>query len=141
MRNSIEHAFWGGILIGLSALFMLLFNGRIMGISGILGGFFNPSSRRQLWRYFFFAGILWGGILLKIFLPHSLDNTLSRNDIQLVLAGILVGWGTRLGNGCTSGHGICGVSRLSPRSLVATGVFMLFGILTVWIMHFWGLTS
>ncbi|NBT58897.1 YeeE/YedE family protein, partial [bacterium] len=80
-----------------------------------------------------------GGLILKLFFPESLENTVVRNDLQLVLAGILVGWGTRLGSGCTSGHGICGVSRLSPRSLIATGVFMAFGILTVWCLNRWGL--
>ena len=135
----VGNALFGGLLIGLAALFMLVFNGRIMGISGIVGGVFNPTTRNQLWRYFFFAGMLLGGIVLRAFMPQALENNLTRSNLHLVLAGILVGWGTRLGSGCTSGHGICGVSRLSPRSLLATGIFMFFGILTVWVMNRWGL--
>jgi len=137
----IGNALLGGLLVGLAAILMLVFNGRIMGISGIVGGIFNPSTRSQAWRYFFFSGMLLGGLVLKWLLPQALENTLPRNNLQLVLAGVLVGWGTRLGSGCTSGHGVCGVSRLSPRSLLATGIFMLFGILTVWIMNYWGLTK
>lgn len=133
--------FFGGILIGLSALLMLLFNGRIMGISGVLGGVLNPTTRTELWRYFFFAGMIVGAILIQMVLPTAFENSISRSNLQLILAGILVGWGTRLGSGCTSGHGICGVSRLSPRSLVATGIFMAFGFLTVYLMRQWGLFS
>jgi uncharacterized membrane protein YedE/YeeE len=133
------NALFGGLLIGLAALLMLVFNGRIMGISGIVGGVFNPTTKNQLWRYFFFAGMLLGGVALRVFMPQALENHLNRSNLHLVLAGILVGWGTRLGSGCTSGHGICGVSRLSPRSLLATGIFMFFGILTVWVMNRWGL--
>jgi uncharacterized membrane protein YedE/YeeE len=120
---------------------MLVFNGRIMGISGIIGGVFNPTTRNQLWRYFFFAGMILGGVALRAFMPQALENNLTRSNLHLVLAGVLVGWGTRLGSGCTSGHGICGVSRLSPRSLLATGIFMFFGILTVWVMNRWGLVK
>lgn len=138
--SSIGNAFFGGLLIGLAALFMLFFNGRIMGISGIVGGLFNPNNRKQAWRFYFFLGIFFGSLALNLLLPECFSNTLSRSNIHLILAGILVGWGTRLGNGCTSGHGVCGVSRLSPRSLVATGVFMISGILTVWIMTHWELT-
>jgi uncharacterized membrane protein YedE/YeeE len=133
------NALFGGLLIGLAALLMLVFNGRIMGISGIVGGVFNPTTRNQLWRYFFFAGMILGGVVLRAFMPQALENNLTRSNLHLVLAGVLVGWGTRLGSGCTSGHGICGVSRLSPRSLLATGIFMFFGILTVWVMNRWGL--
>lgn len=132
------YAFLGGILIGLAAFLMLLLNGRIMGISGILGGLFNPATQKQAWRYFFILGMFLGGLLLHLFFSKSLENTLHRNYFELILAGALVGWGTRLGNGCTSGHGVCGVSRLSPRSLIATCTFMTFGILTVWCMRKWG---
>ncbi len=135
------NALFGGLLIGLAALLMLVFNGRIMGISGIVGGVFNPTTRNQLWRYFFFAGMILGGVALRAFMPQALENNLTRSNLHLVLAGVLVGWGTRLGSGCTSGHGICGVSRLSPRSLLATGIFMFFGILTVWVMNRWELVK
>ncbi|NBX76329.1 MAG: YeeE/YedE family protein [Proteobacteria bacterium] len=137
----IGNAFLGGVLIGSAAILMLVLNGRIMGISGIVGGAFNSSTRAQSWRYFFFGGMILGGLVLRVFHPQSLENTLSRSNLHLILAGFLVGWGTRLGSGCTSGHGICGVSRISPRSLLATGIFMFFGILTVWVMNRWGLTT
>jgi len=138
--SSYGNAFLGGLLIGLSALFLLVFNGRIMGISGILGGILNSNSRAEVWRYFFFAGMLLGGVVLQLTLPNAFENTLERSDFLLVIAGVLVGWGTRLGSGCTSGHGICGFSRLSPRSLLATGTFMLLGFATVWFFRTWGLT-
>lgn len=128
-------AFAGGTLIGFAALSMLYFNGRIMGVSGILGGILNPKTLKEAWRYFFLSGILLGGLFISKAIPFSLENTLSRNPFELLLAGALVGWGTRLGSGCTSGHGICGVSRLSPRSLLATGTFMFLGFVTVWIMR------
>lgn len=128
-------AFSGGTLIGIAALSMLYFNGRIMGISGIVGGMLNPKTSKEAWRYFFLLGIFLGGLFISKAIPFSLENTLSRNPLELILAGVLVGWGTRLGSGCTSGHGICGVSRLSPRSLLATGTFMALGFLTVWIMR------
>ncbi|NBV50043.1 YeeE/YedE family protein [bacterium] len=137
--SSFGKAFLGGLLIGLSALLMLVFNGRILGVSGILGGVLNSNSRSELWRYFFFAGMLLGGVVLRFTLPNAFENTLERSDFSLVIAGVLVGWGTRLGSGCTSGHGICGVSRLSPRSLLATVTFMLFGFATVWFFRKWGL--
>jgi uncharacterized membrane protein YedE/YeeE len=126
-------ALFGGVLIGFAALFMLLFNGRILGVSGILGGLFGTTSRRELWRWCFILGIFFGGILLQLVMPSALENSLNRTPLALVFAGLLVGWGTRLGSGCTSGHGICGVSRLSPRSLLATLIFMVVAILTVWI--------
>jgi len=129
--------FLGGILIGLAALLMLALNGRVMGVSGIIGGFFNSNTRKDLWRYLFLIGILTGGFFVRGLIPESLTNSLNPSTLQLMAAGLLVGWGTRLGSGCTSGHGICGVSRLSPRSLLATFTFMFFGFLTVWLMHFW----
>lgn len=137
--SSFGKAFLGGLLIGLSALLMLFFNGRILGVSGILGGILNSNTRSELWRYFFFAGMLLGGVALRFILPDAFENNLERSDFLLVTAGVLVGWGTRLGSGCTSGHGICGVSRLSPRSLLATVTFMLLGFITVWFLRRWGL--
>lgn len=137
--SSFGTAFLGGLLIGLSALLMLFFNGRILGVSGILGGILNPNTRSELWRYLFFSGILLGGVILQLVLPNAFENTLERSDFLLVVGGVLVGWGTRLGSGCTSGHGICGVSRFSPRSLLATMTFMLLGFITVWFLRRWGL--
>ena len=135
--DSLLKAFLGGLLIGLSALLMLFFNGRILGVSGILGGVLNSNTRTEPWRYFFFAGVLLGAIVLRGWVPTAFENTVDRSDLQLILAGVLVGWGTRLGSGCTSGHGICGVSRFSPRSLLATLIFMLLGFITVWGLRHW----
>ncbi|NBX92823.1 MAG: YeeE/YedE family protein [Proteobacteria bacterium] len=132
--ESYRLAFLGGLLIGVAALVLLFLNGRILGVSGIIGGLFNPSTRREPWRVFFLMGMLLGGLVLKTLLSFPLGNSLERPTPILILAGVLVGWGTRLGSGCTSGHGVCGMSRLSPRSLLGTVIFMLFGILTVWLL-------
>jgi hypothetical protein len=121
----------GGALIGLSAVLLMFFTGRIAGISGIFGGLLNPQSDDRLWRVAFVFGViaappsaaLAGYAVAMPQLPGSL--------ITVVVGGLLVGFGTRLGNGCTSGHGICGIARLSPRSIVATGVFMLAAVIVV----------
>ena len=120
---------FGGMLIGLSASAMLLLDGKIAGISGILAGVLKPVRGDTLWRICFLAGLLTGGLLLRIFLPGAFDFGIIRPFPMLIVAGLLVGFGTRLGSGCTSGHGVCGVSRLSPRSLVATGTFIFTGAL------------
>ena len=127
-------SFAGGILIGLSASAMLLLDGKIAGISGILAGVLKPLVGDTLWRVCFLAGLLAGGALLRILLPTAFDFGIVRPLPLLLLAGLLVGFGTRLGNGCTSGHGVCGVSRLSARSIVATGTFIFTGALTVYFM-------
>ena len=125
----------GGMLIGLSASAMLLFDGKIAGISGILAGVLKPIKGDTLWRISFLAGLLAGGMLLRIFFPTAFDFGIIRPLPMLIVAGLLVGFGTRLGSGCTSGHGVCGVSRLSPRSLVATGTFIFTGALTVYLLN------
>jgi uncharacterized membrane protein YedE/YeeE len=122
----------GGILIGLSAAAMLLLEGKIAGISGICAGVLNPAKGETRWKLSFVAGLLAGGILLRIFLPGAFDFGIVRPSGALMIAGLLVGFGTRLGNGCTSGHGVCGISRLSPRSLVATITFIASGALMVY---------
>lgn len=128
----------GGALIGLASVGLLLFHGRILGISGIVGGFFTRHAA-QGWRIAFLLGLFSGGALLRLFCPDSFALSLSRSYWAVALAGLLVGYGTRLGGGCTSGHGICGVSRLSARSLVATATFMACGAATVFaIGHFFG---
>jgi len=129
--EDIGLAFLGGLLIGSAALLLLFLNGRILGVSGIIGGLFNLPSRLEPWRSAFIGGLLLGGLLIRWLRPEALENSLGISTTQLILAGILVGWGTRLGSGCTSGHGVCGVSRFSPRSLIATGIFMVFGMITV----------
>jgi uncharacterized membrane protein YedE/YeeE len=125
----------GGMLIGLSASAMLLLDGKIAGISGILAGVLKPVRGDTLWRICFLAGLLAGGLVLRIFLPRTFDFGIIRPLPMLIIAGLLVGFGTRLGSGCTSGHGVCGVSRLSPRSLVATATFIFTGALVVNLMN------
>lgn len=128
-------SFLGGMLIGLSASLLLLCNGKIAGISGILGGLLRPVRDDTLWRAFFIAGLLAGGAILCLVSPHVFDIALTRSGEVFILAGLLVGCGARLGSGCTSGHGVCGISRLSPRSLLATLIFMTAGIVTVYIVN------
>jgi len=122
----------GGILIGLSVTWMLLSTGRVTGISGILSSTLMKGDK-NLWRVLFLLGLVSGGVLLKIQNPEFFLNTTERGFPILIVAGFLVGFGTVLANGCTSGHGICGLSRLSFRSLVATMTFMFFGALTVFL--------
>ena len=124
----------GGILIGLSAAAMLFFNGKIAGISGILAGVLRPVKSDTSWRLSFVGGLLAGGMLLRILLPQSFEFDILRPLGALAIAGLLVGAGTRLANGCTSGHGVCGVARLSVRSIVATAVFMDTAAATVYVV-------
>jgi len=126
------HALAGGAVIGIAAAMFLLLNGRIAGISGVLGGLLKPVRGDIAWRAAFIAGLVGAPLL------YALVTELTRPQIDagyaaLVGAGLLVGIGTRYGSGCTSGHGVCGISRLSPRSLVATAAFMAAGFVTVYI--------
>ncbi|NCN40007.1 YeeE/YedE family protein [bacterium] len=132
--NEILMALIGGLVIGLSVTVMLLFKGRVTGISGITYNFMTFSAGDWSWRGIFLLGLVVGGILLRIFLPESLENTLNYPLSRTALAGFLVGFGTLLGNGCTSGHGVCGISRFSLRSLTATVTFMAVGILIVYLV-------
>ena len=129
----------GGVLIGLSAALFVLFNGRIAGISGVLGGLLKPVRGDIAWRVAFVAGLIGAPLGYALFAgPPRLQ--IDAGSGALVAAGLLVGVGTRLGSGCTSGHGVCGLSRLSPRSLVATASFMAAGFVTVFIArHLLGL--
>ncbi len=122
----------GGLLIGLAATMFVLLNGRIAGISGIVGGLLEPSRGDVAWRAAFVVGLVAAPALYALFAalpPLVIDASWG----ALVLAGLLVGIGTRYGSGCTSGHGVCGLSRWSPRSLVATATFMAAGFLTVFV--------
>lgn len=121
----------GGILIGLASTLMLAGLGKISGISGILGSSLARPSSSLSWRYAFLFGLVFGGAVLLVSSPELFNYQFSVSITRAVVAGILVGIGTRLGSGCTSGHGVCGISRMSKRSIVATILFMLFGILTV----------
>ena len=125
----------GGILIGASASAMLLLEGKIAGISGIFAGLLRPVRNETAWKASFVAGLLAGGFLLRIVLPGAYDFGIVRSYGVLTLAGLLVGFGTRLGNGCTSGHGVCGISRLSLRSMVATATFVAAGAATVYVFN------
>jgi uncharacterized membrane protein YedE/YeeE len=120
----------GGVLIGLSASLLLLGAGRVAGVSGITAGAFSSVSSERNWRLAFLAGLLGAGLAAALIVPATIQPA-PRSLGWLVFAGLLVGVGTRLGNGCTSGHGVCGMSRLSPRSLVATAIFVSSGMLTV----------
>ena len=120
----------GGIIIGCAALLLLVSIQRIAGISGIIGGLFPVIRQDLTWRLFFVAGLLLGGFVLAAVYPNSLAINLTYSTPALVVAGLLVGFGSRLGNGCTSGHGICGLGRLSSRSMIAVVTFMVTGIIS-----------
>jgi uncharacterized protein len=127
----------GGILLGLASAMFVLLNGRILGISGILGGLLAPKEGDTSWRIAFVLGLLAAPLTLSLFAPEGLVSVprIEAGYALVVVAGLLVGYGTRLGSGCTSGHGVCGLSRLSPRSLVATLTFMGAGFATVYLLR------
>jgi uncharacterized membrane protein YedE/YeeE len=120
----------GGILIGTSASLLILFNGKIAGISGIVGGLMNPQKNDIIWRMAFLFGLVIAPVIYRSI--YALPNvTVNARSTTLIIAGLLVGIGARYGSGCTSGHGICGISRLSPRSIAATFAFMSAGAFSV----------
>lgn len=125
----------GGILIGLASVIMLLGAGRITGISGIFGGLLSPARGDFAWRGAFIVGLIVGGLLWPVLSGNALPVDLQTSWPVLLAAGLLVGFGSRLGSGCTSGHGVCGIGRLSPRSLVAVAVFMLSAIITTYVVR------
>jgi len=127
-------ALTGGLLIGLAAAILIVLNGRIAGISGILGGLLKPRANDIAWRFAFIAGLIAAPVI------YAMVFTLPAVSIEadtptLIIAGLLVGLGTRYGSGCTSGHGVCGISRLSPRSMIATLIFMVAGFITVYLVR------
>lgn len=138
----MAYALLGGVFIGTAASLLHGGLGRVAGVSGILAGlaprartdYSNDAGDEQGWRALFIAGLVVGGAALWVITPQSF-GTVARSWPALALAGLLVGYGARLGSGCTSGHGVCGISRLSPRSLVATGVFMATGMITVFVVN------
>lgn len=125
----------GGALIGLAAALLILGSGRIAGISGIVGGLFRPAAGDAGWRIAFVVGLIAAPLVWGLFaaLPAVQSDA---GTATLIIAGLLVGVGTRYGSGCTSGHGVCGLSRLSPRSLVATLAFMGAGFVTVYLVRY-----
>ena len=125
------NALIGGAIIGIAVSLMLIFNGRVTGISGIVAGVLKPIKNDISWRMAFILGLIFGGIVLKILKPDVFVLAANVSNVDYIIAGILVGFGTLLGNGCTSGHGVCGISQLSLRSILATMTFIGFGVLSV----------
>ena len=125
----------GGLLIGLAAALLLLLNGRISGISGIVDGLLAPKSSEVGWRVVFVAGLLLGAFIYMLATGGAIPVRMQASVPVLVAAGLLVGFGSRLGSGCTSGHGLCGIARLSRRSIVASAVFFGVAMLTVFLTH------
>ena len=126
----------GGMLIGLASALLLFLNGRVAGISGIVGGLFRPSKGDISWRIAFISGLMISSLVYMI--VNQLPASIIDADIStLVIAGLMVGFGTRYGSGCTSGHGVCGISRGSARSFVATSLFIGAGMLTVYFVKNW----
>jgi uncharacterized membrane protein YedE/YeeE len=123
----------GGVMIGLAVAALYFFNGKFLGVSGITAALLGSDHSGKRWRLTFIAGLLAGGALLLVFHPVALSKSSPYSIPVLIVAGLLVGYGTSMGKGCTSGHGICGISRFSARSLVATGVFMIAGFATVYV--------
>ncbi|ELA9308523.1 YeeE/YedE family protein [Vibrio parahaemolyticus] len=134
MLNVIPwESLFGGILLGISATILLLVNGKIAGISGIMNGIMSPKKGDYSWRLLFAVGMIAGGLISVLMLGVAAPSTANLSLGMVIAGGLLVGIGTRLGNGCTSGHGICGMGRLSKRSIVATCVFMAVAGLTVFV--------
>lgn len=131
MHQDWINALFGGVIIGIAVSLMLLWNGRVTGISGIINGTLSPLKGDTGWRVLFIIGLLLGGLALKVLNPNVFSGNLETDTWTTVVAGLLVGFGTILGSGCTSGHGVCGISRMSVRSLVATIIFISAGVVAV----------
>ena len=126
----------GGILLGISASILMYLNGRIAGISGIVGGILNnPSAAEKAWRAAFVVGVIGGASVYAYFFPVRIEPREHVTTALLIVGGLIVGFGTAMGGGCTSGHGVCGISRFSLRSITATMVFLVAGIATVYIVN------
>ena len=133
--NPYMQAIVGGGLIGLSAALLLLFSGRVAGVSGILGNVIAGAWGQRAWSVYFLIGLLAAPLVYQLLDSPMSQTGAAINNLVLLLAGVLVGFGARLGAGCTSGHGVCGISNLSLRSLVATCTFMAAGAITVYIVR------
>lgn len=134
----VENVTWmealiGGGLIGLASAFLLLINGKIAGVSGIISGLLVSKKNDRNWRVLFIAGLIIGGLIINLLMPQNTMHAFVPSYTRSALAGLLVGVGTVLGSGCTSGHGVCGISRFSKRSIVATTTFIATGFLTLWL--------
>jgi uncharacterized membrane protein YedE/YeeE len=128
----------GGLLIGFAAGLLLLFNGKIFGVSGIIGGVISPQKGETAWKISALSGLVLAGLLMGLFGFEVFSSLPAPPMFILVVSGLLVGFGSRLGNGCTSGHGVCGVARFSPRSIAATALFTVAGILSVLLIRNFG---
>ena len=128
MMDSILMSLLGGMIIGLATAVFLVFNGRVTGISGIINGFLGFVKEERLWRGAFLLGLILGGFVLSSSAPEFFVNTSDRHLWLIAAAGLIVGYGTLMGSGCTSGHGVCGIARFSIRSVIATVVFMAMGM-------------
>jgi uncharacterized membrane protein YedE/YeeE len=129
MQDAWLHGLLGGVVLGVASALLLLSHGRIAGISGIVGSLFMRDTRDRAWRIAFLAGLASSGVIGLLVAPNATGAGVTSYP-WLILAGLLVGFGTRLGGGCTSGHGVCGIGRLSARSIVAVATFTLAGALT-----------
>jgi uncharacterized protein len=135
-------AFAGGLMIGGAAIVLLLFNGRVAGISGIAGGLLAPMRGDALWRIVFLVGLAVGPVLYSLATGEAISIDVTSSVPALIIGGFLVGFGSSAGSGCTSGHGVCGLARFSKRSLVATATFMAAALITVYLTrHVFGVLS
>jgi uncharacterized membrane protein YedE/YeeE len=125
----------GGLLIGLAVTLMMLLNGRIAGISSIVGGLVTPKSGDTAWRVAFVVGLLFGALAFILAVGGQTPVEVLASPLAILIGGLLVGFGTRMGSGCTSGHGLCGIARFSRRSIVATSVFFGVAMLTVFLTY------
>jgi uncharacterized protein len=129
----------GGVLIGISAALLLFFNGRIAGISGILNGAVFAASNDRFWRAMFLLGLVLGAFFFHLYFPGFNQPRQNYPLLLLIIGGFLVGFGARMANGCVSGHGVCGIANLSMRSVVATSIFMVAGMVSVYVVrHIFG---
>lgn len=135
--NDVISGIIGGALIGLACAIIWLTLGRIAGISGIISRLFSFNDKNNIWRCGFIIGLLIGGLMFAkiLSLPSAIETLTQHSSILAIIGGLLVGFGAVYGSGCTSGHGVCGLSRLSIRSFTAVGLFMLFGAITVTLLH------
>jgi len=124
----------GGMLIGAAAALLLIANGRVAGISGIVAGLLSPQAGSRSWRLIFLGGLIVGAFVTNR-IGFGPGPAIAADWPLIICAGLLVGFGTRLGGGCTSGHGVCGLARFSPRSIVATAIFMATGVATVFVLR------
>ena len=128
-------AILGGVLIGVAAVMLMLFNGRIAGVSGIFSGMLFGESGDKLWRWMFVAGLLLGPVIYSAITNTTPEFTITRHWFLVIAGGVFVGFGTQLGSGCTSGHGVCGLSRFSLRSAFAVCIFLVSGVSTVAVVN------